>query len=795
MAKQSKMAVGYRLFVSIFLLILPVVLNAQLPESFDLRDVEGQNYVTSVKTQLGGTCWIHGAVASIESNLLMNGNWTLAGDTGEPNLAEYHIDWWNGFNQFFNGDMDPPEGNDGIIVHQGGQFQIVNPYLTRGEGAVRDIDGQSFGDPPPRTGPDFHYYYVKDIEWCELEEDLSNIDQIKTLLMTRGAIGTYICSDYSLFMDENYVHYQPPDDPEGSDHVIAVVGWDDNKVSAAPYPGCWLCKNSWGDNWALDGFYWVSYYDKYCCKGYFEAAMSYYNVVYSPYDYIYYHDYHGWRSTAQYTIAAFNAFTPPHNGKLLAVNFVTLEDSVDYTIRIYDDFSGGDLHDIIILETGNMAYCGYHTVDLTEPVDLIEGDEFYIYVSLSDGGHAYDASGRLDITAGGKYRAYAQSKSNPGESYYMSGTTWYDLYYDNTTANFCIKGLSMDTYMKVLQDDVMEAEGPSGGPFTPDLTSYQFTHKYDNAIDYQISTGGASDWISLSGGVYGTLDPYDTAEVIIEINSNADTLCDGVHYATINFSNLDDPLDDTVRVVKLVVGTPEIQHQWMLDSDPEWDTEGEWQFGQPTGDGGSFGFGADPISGHTGLNVYGYNLYGNYPNNLFETYLTTPPINCSKLVKTSLKFWRWLCVDGFGYGTIEVSNDAVNWTTVYNCHEWLPDSIWNEMELDISAVADSQATVYIRWMMAAEDALYTFGGWNIDDIQIMGIYNLMGTEIMCGDTNGDETLNLFDITYLISYLYLGGPQPSPIIKADVNSDNEINIFDITYLITYLYLGGPEPDCP
>jgi hypothetical protein len=29
---------------------------------------------------------------------------------------------------------------------------------------------------------------------------------------------------------------------------------------------------------------------------------------------------------------------------------------------------------------------------------------------------------------------------------------------------------------------------------------------------------------------------------------------------------------------------------------------------------------------------------------------------------------------------------------------------------------------------------------------------------------------------------------------DVNDDDAINILDITYLINYVYIGGPEPDC-
>ncbi|MBU0894294.1 MAG: carbohydrate binding domain-containing protein [Nanoarchaeota archaeon] len=65
---------------------------------------------------------------------------------------------------------------------------------------------------------------------------------------------------------------------------------------------------------------------------------------------------------------------------------------------------------------------------------------------------------------------------------------------------------------------------------------------------------------------------------------------------------------------------------------------------------------------------------------------------------------------------------------------------------------------------------------------------------LCGDANNDEAVNIFDTTYLISYLYLGGPAPEFPQSSDVNKDNLINIFDVTYLISYLYLGGPEPDC-
>lgn len=68
-------------------------------------------------------------------------------------------------------------------------------------------------------------------------------------------------------------------------------------------------------------------------------------------------------------------------------------------------------------------------------------------------------------------------------------------------------------------------------------------------------------------------------------------------------------------------------------------------------------------------------------------------------------------------------------------------------------------------------------------------------EFVCGDVNADGLINIFDITFLIDYLYREGPPPVIPDAADINADGVLNIFDITGLINFLYYNGPLPTCP
>ncbi len=435
--------------LSLLTVLFAVSGYSQMPTSFDLRNYNGNNYVTSVKNQQGGTCWTHGTMASIEGNLLITGNWAAAGETGEPNLAEYHLDWWNGFNSYYNQDLNPPFYNgEGLEVHYGGDYRVATAYLSRLDGAVRDSDGQSFDNPPDRCDTSYHIYYPEDVEWYTIGDTMQYIDTIKSKIMQHGVMATCMCFD-GAFIDNQYNHYQPPSSDLEPNHSVAIIGWDDNHVTQAPQLGAWLVKNSWGTGWGYNGYFWISYYDKWACRNPEMGAVSFFNVVKSPFDTAYYHDYHGWRDTLNVSNEVFNAFTAAHDEDIVAVNFFTAADSVDYVVKIYGDFDGINLSNLLDSVSGTYIHTGLHTVMLDDTVRISQGDDFYVYLYFSHGGIPYDRTSEVPVLLGAHSRTVVPSTANEGESYFSDEGAWRDFYtYDDGsgylhTGNFCIKALAV----------------------------------------------------------------------------------------------------------------------------------------------------------------------------------------------------------------------------------------------------------------------------------------------------------------------------------------------------------------
>jgi subtilisin family serine protease len=175
------------------------------------------------------------------------------------------------------------------------------------------------------------------------------------------------------------------------------------------------------------------------------------------------------------------------------------------------------------------------------------------------------------------------------------------------------------------------------------------------------------------------------------------------------------------RTVVLEVVPDAIYHADM-DADPNWTLDDYWNWGVPIARAGAREY--DPKSGRTGANVVGCALRGNYLNKIAETrYATTPAIDCRGFRNIRLCFWRWLTVDWPNDSVcLQVSADGTAWTDLWTPEQSpLMDEGWKFVEYTVPAgSADDRPTVYFRWGLGPTDASVAYGGWNIDDVQVVG---------------------------------------------------------------------------
>jgi len=368
--------------------------------------------------------------------------------------------------------------------------------------------------------------------------------------------------------------------------------------------------------------------------------------------------------------------------------------------------------------------------------DSVPGDSTHIKVTdwddgTTEGGSSgsplYDPNHRI---VGQLHGGYASCTSQTADWYgrvYTSWTgggsnssrlsNWLDpIGTGATTLDTMVPGASG---MRVTPASGLDSAGNSGGPFTPSSIVYTVENNGVSSINYTVSK--TQSWVNLSTSG-GSIPGGGSTTVTVSINSGANSLPDGGYSDTVSFVNTTDHDGDTTRPVALQVGVPGLIYSYDMSTNPGWTTQGQWAYGSPTGGGGDYG-NPDPTSGHTGANVYGYNLTGDYTNNMSETHLTSTAIDCSTLSSVSVKFWRYLNVESptYDHAYVRVSNNGSTWTTVWQNGEEITDSSWSQVEYDISAVADGQSTVYLRWTQGVTDSSWLYSGWNIDDVEIWGM--------------------------------------------------------------------------
>ena len=345
-------------------------------------------------------------------------------------------------------------------------------------------------------------------------------------------------------------------------------------------------------------------------------------------------------------------------------------------------------------------------------------------------------------------------------------------------------GTSADCQPDGIPDECQLADNDCNGNLVPDDCDIA------SGVSADCEPNGVPDDCEPDCNGNGIADPCDLAQ-----GTSLDCLPDGIPDecqlgdGDCNGNGIPDACD--------LVPTEEMLLCFGLDTDPGWSTEGVWAFGQPMGGGSHM---RDPVSGCTGPYVYGYNLTGDYVNNMTSTMnLTSTPVDCSVLTGTQLRFRRWLGVERFDRVSVQVSADGQNFTTVWQNSTTVSvnDYQWSLQTFDISSVADAQPTVYLRWGLGPTDGSVTYPGWNIDDVEVSGLAapsldgNGNGMPDECddmegGDFDADGDVDLDDYVDFVACLTGPGGYPSSstpgwaaacLAAFDADMDGDVDLAD------------------
>jgi hypothetical protein len=168
------------------------------------------------------------------------------------------------------------------------------------------------------------------------------------------------------------------------------------------------------------------------------------------------------------------------------------------------------------------------------------------------------------------------------------------------------------------------------------------------------------------------------------------------------------------RLGEFRVNIPVLVFADSFDQATGWTLDGQWEHGAPAyPDTG-------PVTGFTGANILGYNLSGNYPDNLDLTYAVSPVIDCTQAGNLTLRFARWLRTRNGDTAIVEVTTNGVSWTTVWSSSSTMSDTSWHPVDYALPAFTANSPTVQLRWGLGSGRSRNDIG-WNLDDIELAGV--------------------------------------------------------------------------
>ena len=361
------------------------------------------------------TCWALAASSALELSLLPEKHVVFSAD---------HMSLNNAFT---------------IDQSEGGDYSMIMAYLSGWQGPVAEAE-EACAD----KGAFDEQESSAHIQEMQLLTDPDQ-EEIKYVVYRYGAVQT------SLFMNRKMTdsaegYYNPETaafffpEEKTPDHDVLILGWDDSfpkeKFDRQPAEdGAFICLNSWGSDFGEDGIFYVSYEDANIGK----KGMVYSRVENTEnYTRLYQTDECGWRGGQGYesdTCWFANVYTAEAEEQLAAVGFYATGRDTSYEIYLVHDFAGAEsFADMVFLQSGNMEYAGYYTVDLNGGEMLRSGERFAVAVKIT----TPEAENPVAV----EYRAdqYTQNVSTEGKEGYISrfGKNW-DCTEKRYGTNVCLK--------------------------------------------------------------------------------------------------------------------------------------------------------------------------------------------------------------------------------------------------------------------------------------------------------------------------------------------------------------------
>ena len=368
-----------------------------LPSEFDLRNL---SWVSPVKNQgFMGSCWVFGNVAAMESALLRYANNTYL--LSENNLQNTMLQYSK------YGELDSTEGATpyaavAYVIDGLGIFPSV--YDSYDElGKISSLF---------TTANDFH---IHNVVVLPPRKNSTDNDLIKTALIKYGALAVSHKANFNNSYFEPLLGTQYYYGNEKADHTVCIVGWNDtypkeNFLKNPPGNGAWIVKNSWGDDWADEGYFYVSYYDtSIACYGY----PTGYIITNDTYNMIYQNGIGGSLSSKDMDCYA-NIFTAVKDELIAAVGTYFNKAGTIYQLKI-------DVNDVeVYKQTRISEFSGYATIKLDKYVQIKKGDNFTVYIDNNKVFVSFD------------HRVHPQTGKSFGSTDH--GQTWTDLVNDGQVA-------------------------------------------------------------------------------------------------------------------------------------------------------------------------------------------------------------------------------------------------------------------------------------------------------------------------------------------------------------------------